>query len=66
MYFAKKIIENTTKELLEEGARLHHFPITLKSPSPDNKTSLLDYAAIFVSLVQHDCLANEIQPSNWE
>ena len=38
--------------------------IKLKSPFPNNKASLLDYAARFVSLVQHDCLDKEIQPLN--
>ena len=37
---------------------------TLKSPFPNNKNSLLDYAARFVSLVRHDYLDNEIQPLN--
>ena len=56
MYFARKSLRNTTKELLEEDAWLQHLPITLKSPLPNNKTSLLDYATRFVSLVRHDCL----------
>ena len=46
MYFAEKILVNTTKELLEQGAWLH-LPITLKSLFPNNKI-LLDYAARFV------------------
>ena len=64
MYFAKKILVNTTYEFLEEDSWLQYFPITLKSPFPNNKTSLLDYAARFVFSVRHDCLDNEIQPSN--
>ena len=63
MYFSEKILVNTKKELLEEDAWLH-LPITLKSPFPNSRTSLLDYAARFVSLVWHDCLDNEIQKSN--
>ena len=34
------------------------------SPFPNNKTSLLDYAARFVSLVQQNCLDKEIQLLN--
>ena len=64
MYFPEKVLVNTTNEFLEEDAWLQYFPITLKSPFPNNKTSLLDYAARFVFLVRHDCLDNEIQPSN--
>ena len=60
----KKILVNSTKEVQEEDAWLQHLPIRLKSPLPNNKTSLLDYAARFVSLVQHDCLDKEIQPLN--
>ena len=44
-----------------KAARSSH---KIKSPFPNNKTSLLDYAARFVSLVQHDCLDKEIQPLN--
>ena len=50
--------------MLEEDAWRQHLPITLKSPFPNNKTSLLNYAARFVSLVRHDCFDNEIEPSN--
>ena len=57
----KKILVNTAKEVQEEDAWLQHFPMRLKSPFPNSKTSLLDYAR-FVPLVQHDCLGNEIQP----
>ena len=46
----------------EENAWLQHLPIRLKSLFPNNKTSLLEYAARFVSLVQHDFLDKEIQP----
>ena len=60
----KKILVNTTKEVQEENAWLQHLSIRLKSPFPNNKTFLLDYAARFVSLVQHDCLDKEIQPLN--
>ena len=35
-----------------------------KSPFPNNKNSLLDFAARFVSLVRHDYLDNELQPLN--
>ena len=59
-----KILVNSTKEVQEEDAWLQHLPIRLKPPLPNNKTSLLDYAARFVSLVQHDCLDKEIQPLN--
>ena len=61
MYFADKILVNATKELLEEDAWLQNLLITLKSPFPNNKTSLIVYATRFVSLVRYD---NEIQPSN--
>ena len=64
MYFAKKILVNTTKEVQEEDAWLQHFPIRLKSPFPNNKTSLLDYTARFVYLVPRDRLDNEIQSLN--
>ena len=64
MYFATNILVNTTKELQEESAWLQHLPIRLKSPFPNNKTSLLDYAAEFVSLVRHGCLGSEIKPLN--
>ena len=60
----KKILVNTTKEVQEEDAWLQHLPIMLKSPFPNNKTFVLDYAARFVSLVQHHCLDKKIQPSN--
>ena len=64
MYFAKKILVNTTKEVQEEDAWLQHFPIRLKSPFPNNTTSLLDYTARFVYLVRRDRLDNEIQSFN--
>ena len=60
----KKILVNTTNEVDEEDAWLRHLPIRLKSPFPNNKASLLDYAARFVSLVQHDCLDKDTQPLN--
>ena len=60
----KKILVNTTKEVEEEDAWLQHLLIRLKSLFPNNKTSLLDYAARFVFLVQQDCLDKEIQPLN--
>ena len=52
------------KELQEKDAWLQHIVIRLKSLFLNNKTSLLDYAARFISLVRHDCLENEIQPLN--
>ena len=55
---------NSTKEVQEEDAWLQHFPVRLKSPFPNNKTSLLDYAARFVSLVQQDSFGKEIQLLN--
>ena len=58
MYFAKEILVNTTKELEEKDTWLQHLPIRLKSPFPNDKTSLLDYVARFASLVRHDCLDN--------
>ena len=60
----KKILVNTTKEVQEGDAWLQHLLIMLKLPFPNNKTFLLDYAARFVSLVQHHCLDTEIQPLN--
>ena len=60
----KKILVNKTNKVQKEDAWLQHLPIRLKSPFPNNKASLLDYAARFVSLVQHDCLDKEIQPLN--
>ena len=61
----KKILVNTTNEMQKEDAWLEqHLPIRLKSPFQNNKASLLDYAARFVSLVQYDCLDKKIQPLN--
>ena len=60
----KKILVNTTNEVQEKDAWLQHLPIRLESPFPNNKTSLLDYTARFVSLVQHDCLDKEMQTLN--
>ena len=48
----------------QEDVWLQHLPIRLKSSFPNNKTSLLDYAARSVSLGQHDCLDKQIQPLN--
>ena len=61
----KKILVNTTNEMQKEDAWLQqHLLIRLKSPFQNNKASLLDYAARFVSLVQYDCLDKKIQPLN--
>ena len=51
--------------MLEEDACLQHLLVTLKSPFPNNKTSLLNNAArcVFFS-VRSDCFDNEMQPSN--
>ena len=69
----KKILVNTTNEMQKEDAWLQqHLPIRLKSPFQNNKASLLDYAARFVSSVQYDCLDKKnptIKPKNkyhWE
>ena len=64
MYFVEKILVNTTKELLEQGAWLH-LPITLKSLFPNNKI-LLDYAARFVFQFDMIALAMKYKNQTWE